>query len=262
MHLETRNRGLVLQEETGFFHSFAGNAFQGCTHRRVGGIEARFIRVKAKACPQVHQALVSPTTRWLCSVSLRKKSSLWDRRLTFVPTKPGRAKTQSCHATILASRLQWSSTVSVPIPSARGAVLQPMGCWRDLRPLLNFDYMSLGLGKSRLSFKESGPVLVPLPMQSLSWVFRGSMSLSYPIFARIFPGWTPHFMVAILASTTHASAEMFSPHFILSPVNLGARPAVIPWGDWKACSGITVCLAGDVAVPWSLWSCHFLVNLA
>lgn len=73
---------VVLLLETGFFQGIAWKAFQGYTHRRMGGIVARFTGTKRKDCPQVSD--VSSRTSWLSSVSLRKKSTSgsWDAYLS------------------------------------------------------------------------------------------------------------------------------------------------------------------------------------
>lgn len=62
-----------------------------------------------------------------------------------------------------------------------------------LRPLLNFDYLTLGLEEGRLSFKlinllpkPSRVLLGPPSVQSLSWTLWVSMSLSHPFFTRFF----------------------------------------------------------------------------
>lgn len=55
-------------------------------------------------------------------------------------TKPRRARTHTCHASILISE---------------ALVVQPHRASVHIRPLLNFNYISLGLGESRLTFKLS-----------------------------------------------------------------------------------------------------------
>ena len=93
--LSSSSEVVLLLMETGFFRGITRNTFQGYMHRSmVGGVEARFIGVKTKDCPNS-----SPRTRWLSSVSLRKKSSLWGLRCALGLTKPRRwARAERCYA--------------------------------------------------------------------------------------------------------------------------------------------------------------------
>lgn len=128
-------------------------------------------------------------------------------------------------------------------PGARavtGATLRSKWLLRRLRkrmraqPLLSFDYMSLGLGESRLYFKLTH--FPPLIFRNLYWAL--TLSSAFPTssgaphphptqsFSEIFPGWIPPLMVAIwlLLLMPRSSAPSFGFYWActyLPPPHLG-----------------------------------------
>lgn len=155
----------MLLVEIGFYCGLRGNAFWGPMHRRNWGIVARCIGAKTKDCPPSAQCL--NRDQWLSSVSMRKKSWYW---CVQVPTR--RIGIQHCKAITLGS--------SSPARSPSGQIgprFSLCGCYGKRKhrrnepwPLLSFDYITLGFGMGKLSFKlinllpnSSRPMLSPLP---------------------------------------------------------------------------------------------------
>ena len=138
---------------------------------------------------------VSSSARWLSSFSLWKKSASGTVGLHLNPASPGGGP----RPTASMSLAQHSRMLK------RGS--------ERLRSLLSFDYISLGLGGSRHSFKLSN--LFPRS----SWGCAGASPYSIPfldlqgfcalILFSIFPRFSQArlllFMVASFASTAHAS---------------------------------------------------------
>ena len=138
--------------EIGFLNSVLGNAFQGYTHRRMR-YSGRFIGVKTQLYPQVPESRPHPA-----GSAPSHEGEVQPRR---------RVRTQSGHATSLASE-------AVEVQHSLCSVQGRRSCygertWGCLRPLLSFDYISLGLGESRPSFKLTS--LLPNP----SWACAGSL---------------------------------------------------------------------------------------
>lgn len=123
---------------------------------------------------------VSSMTRWFNSMSLRKKSYLWDHRPALVPTKlRGRSRTQGCCALAQHPRLQSSSTVSVSSRLVFRAVLLPGAAaerkdecgWYPELSRLSLNYPTSFLNPPRA-------MMIPAPIQSLSWIFLGVVPLT------------------------------------------------------------------------------------
>lgn len=192
---------MVLLEEIEFFHRITWKTFQGYTGRRIR--VARFIGVKTKDCPRDIMLDVSSVTRWLSSSHCRSSPVPGDAGLHLSPPsarggpEPNAAEPLAC--------IHGSST------SAQSLLLSgPCGCWREstnTKPLVSSDYISLGLGESRLSFKLSS--LFP----GCSWASAGDSPFPSFFLDLLCPYPSPSFfqvcllpfMVTILAPPMHAS---------------------------------------------------------
>lgn len=125
-------------------------AFQGPMHRRMWSIMTWFIGAKSKDYPQVPGVL--SRTRWLSSVQLWKKTSLWSSRLALRPIRPRRARRHGCRTSLC---LISPSACLPPWPSGTSIVLGCMNKWTKdqtneqtkLGPLLSFDHIFLSLGR-------------------------------------------------------------------------------------------------------------------
>ena len=121
---------------------------------------ARFIGTETGDCLQVFS--VSSTTRWLSSILLWKKSSLWAHKpaLSLSPEEGQDPEMQSFsepHFPFCTS----ATKVVLGLASEPAQLPGPQGCYGEravkdpvnLGPLLRFDYMISGLVKSCLSFR-------------------------------------------------------------------------------------------------------------
>lgn len=159
---------------------------------------------------------ISSRNRWLSSISQRKTPSLGLQATLALPTpsrpSPGRAGPRDA--------LRLPGVEVLAVQHSLSSCLDTIGAVRDydcggacLGPLSSFDYMSSGLGESRVSFRLSS--LFPgsswlcwgTPYQSPSLLFQGFLPFSYHLSipqARLLP-----FKVIILA-------PMHMPHSVAS----------------------------------------------
>ena len=160
----------------------------------------------------------------------------------------------------------------------------------SLGPLLSFDYITLGLGKGKLSFKltflkekeklRKGFFLIfhgffsgPPPIQSLSWVFWGAMPLPYPVLFPEFPRLDsstlshhfgsnctcPILLCCHLASTVHGPNKGMSPPAVsLPPVIPDSSPPGRLESSCFCPLWDEVPSVEDTAVPWGF--CEAVVS--
>ena len=214
---------------------------------------------KTKDCPRYTMPYVSSITRWLSSELLWKKCRLWGCRPTLVPTKPG--PRALCHTIPFASEASvvQLSLCSRPAHGQHCALVGPAATERGSmhrycqdRPLLSFDYISMGQGESRLSFKLSNFFLgsswgytgaFPYPILFLDLLGFHVFILSEP-FPRLdssplgSPFWLLLYILIVLpchlASIVHVSAEEFPPCCLSLLSVTQVKGLVVPQGDWKA----------------------------
>ena len=204
----------------------------------VRAIVARFIGAKTKDCSQVPD--MSWTTRQL-SFILLQKSSLWGHRPTTMPMPigPRKARTQRCRTSLCL--ISPSSFLPLRIDNiqavtntALGPALQPVwllgaqGCYKkreckqmSSRPLLSFDYISLGFGRSKLLSNQ--PIfflilhmLVLGPPPSNPFPGYSRILCLYPIlsFLQIFPGQTPPLYSHHIGSYCKCLSRGISPSWV------------------------------------------------
>lgn len=120
---------------------------------------------------------------------LQKEASLWGHRLALVPSKPRRGQDPELGAFNLASE----APVAPRRPCSRLASVQRCGREGAPRLLLGFDYISLGLGRGKPSFKLCNP-------------FPGSSGVSALRPSDLFPGFfSSGVPLPFFAPTAHAS---------------------------------------------------------
>ena len=266
---------------------------------------AKFTGATTKNYSQVLN--ISPMTGWLSSVLLQKKSSLWSLRSTLTSVRPRRSKNQRRRRTLhlishlymccqspMATRPQLMLHLGLCFLSCRyytsTATRERDHVPANSESLLSSYYISLGLGKGKLSFKltflkekeklRKGFFLIfhgffsgPPPIQSLSWVFWGAMPLPYPVLFPEFPRLDsstlshhfgsnctcPILLCCHLASTVHGPNKGMSPPAVsLPPVIPDSSPPGRLESSCFCPLWDEVLSVEDTAVPWGF--CEAVVS--
>lgn len=176
----------------GFFHGVTRKAF-GDPH--IGGCEQlyRFIGGKTKDCPRCRRHIQDQVAQLSgCRSPASGASGAHGPRQALEDQDP---EMWNSLGPFLHLRRCQGSMVLGPgeaLPSnPRAACGAEEHTQMNLRPLLHFPCISLGLGEITLSFKLTslpilpGLVLGPPPIQSLSWLLGGFLILPYPILSRV-----------------------------------------------------------------------------
>ena len=187
----SRNRTLL--QSHGFF-KVTRKAFWVPTCKRKWETVVRFIRAKAKDCPQVPR--VSSTTRWLSSTLCGRSpasGAISQHPCQSGPAGPGPRDTE----------LSWVSFLHLHVyhKAALGPTLGPVWllhrecAWANKQThqaVVKLSLYYLRLGKEQAFFQTNrclswlcAFVLGPPPIQSLSWIFWGFTSWTNP---HLFPG--------------------------------------------------------------------------